>query len=180
MSSQLPSPSPSPWITQHAPAPKPAQNHALDLACGTGRHSFWLADHGWQVTALDRDLSKTDCAANPTINWQQADLETGTWPLGDQQFDLIVVVNYLHRPLFEHLRDAVRQGGFLIYETFMIGNAAFGRPRSPDFLLRPDELKDTFSDWTLLAHQQGPIYAHNGDEIRAIKQSIVAQKPSKT
>ncbi|GAA0615338.1 MULTISPECIES: class I SAM-dependent methyltransferase [Thalassospira] len=173
MSSQLP----SSWVTQHCPTPHPARNRALDLACGKGRHSFWLADQGWQVTAIDRDLSQTDTDTNPAINWIEADLETGSWPLGDKQFDLIVVTNYLHRPLFEYLRDAVRPGGTLIYETFMVGNEAYGRPRSPDFLLRADELADTFSDWTITAHQQGPVRAISDNEITAIKQSIVAQKP---
>ena len=174
MSSQLP----SNWITQHCPTPNPARNQALDLACGKGRHSFWLAAQGWQVTAIDRDLSQTDTQAKPTINWIEADLENGNWPLGDQQFDLIIVANYLHRPLFANLRAAVRPGGTLIYETFMVGNEAIGRPRSPDFLLRRDELTDAFADWDIIAHQQGPVYTVNGDEITAIKQSIVAQKPS--
>lgn len=174
MSSQLP----SHWITQHCPAPTPSRNCALDLACGKGRHSFWLADQGWQVTALDRDLSQTDTEANPTIDWREADLETGHWPLADQQFDLIVVVNYLHRPLFPNLRDAVRAGGTLIYETFMVGNEAIGRPRSPDFLLRQGELVETFGHWNVIARHQGPIRANDGDEITAIKQSIVVQKPS--
>jgi len=98
--------------------------------------------------------------------------------LGDQQFDLIIVANYLHRPLFANLRATVRPGGTLIYETFMVGNEVIGRPRSPDFLLRRDELTDAFADWDIIAHQQGPVYTVSGDEITAIKQSIVAQKPS--
>jgi len=174
MSSQLP----SSWVTQHCPSPHPARNRALDLACGKGRHSFWLAGQGWQVTAIDRDLSQTDIDTNPAINWIEADLETGTWPLGQQQFDLIVVVNYLHHPLFEYLRKAVHPGGTLIYETFMVGNEAFGRPRSPEFLLKDDELTDRFSDWNILAHQQGPIPIKKGDEITGIKQSLVVRKPS--
>ena len=86
MSSQLP----SSWVTQHCPTPRPIRNRALDLACGKGRHSFWLADQGWQVTAIDRDLTQTDTDTNQAITWIEADLETGSWPLGDQEFDLIV------------------------------------------------------------------------------------------
>jgi len=36
----------------------------------------------------------------------------------------------------------VGQGGVLLYDTFAIGNEAFGRPSNPDFLLREDELRD--------------------------------------
>ena len=52
----------------------------------------------------------------------------------------MVVTNYLHRPLFGHLVDAVAPGGVLLYETFAAGNERFGKPSNPDFLLRPGEL----------------------------------------
>lgn len=177
MSSQLP----SHWITHHTPAPIVGRNRALDLACGTGRHSFWLAGQGWHVTALDRNLPHTDGMTDNnvdnTIDWQQADLETGIWPLGPQTFDLIVVVNYLHRPLFEPLRRAVRSGGTLIYETFMIGNEKHGRPTSPEFLLRADELTTEFSGWHITDQMQGDVYRDDAPSPHAVKQAIVAVKP---
>ncbi|MEQ8287270.1 class I SAM-dependent methyltransferase [Thalassospira sp.] len=174
MSSQLP----SNWITQHCPAPTKGRNRALDLACGKGRNSFWLAKQGWSVTGLDRDLSQTNMADHPDITWQEADLETGSWPLGSQSFDLVIVANYLHRPLFPYLRDAVRSGGTLIYETFMVGNEAYGRPRSPDFLLYPDELRQAFAGWDICAFKQGPIHPDGSTRPTAVKQSIAAKKPS--
>ena len=53
-----------------------------------------------------------------------------------------MVVNSLHRPLFPALISSVAPGGILIYQTFAQGNERFGRPRNPDFLLRPGELLD--------------------------------------
>lgn len=169
---------PSPWITSHTPAPKVTNNRALDLACGKGRHSFYLASLGWDVTAIDRDLSDTDQTGSPNISWIEADLECGHWPLGNTQFDLIVVTNYLHRPLFTDLRTALAPDGMLIYETFMQGNETYGRPRSPDFLLNPDELADAFADWDIIAFTQGPVFANNDSEITALKQSIAVRKPA--
>ena len=52
----------------------------------------------------------------------------------------MVVTNYLHRPLFPALLDAVAHDGLLIYETFAAGNERYGRPTNPDFLLVPGEL----------------------------------------
>ena len=52
-------------------------------------------------------------------------------------FDVIVVVHYLHRPLFPQLLAALRPGGVLVYETFTTAQAARGKPTNPDFLLRP-------------------------------------------
>ncbi|MEY4747858.1 MAG: hypothetical protein RIQ60_72 [Pseudomonadota bacterium] len=114
---------------------------ALDLACGRGRHARWLAGRGLQVTALDRDahaLASLDGAAG--ITTRLADLEAAPWPLADQRFDLVLVTNYLWRPLFPHLIDSVAPGGLLIYETFALGQESVGRPSRPDFLLAPAEL----------------------------------------
>ena len=67
---------------------------------------------------------------------RQLDLESGAWPLAGEAFDAIVVTNYLHRPLFPLLLDALADDGVLLYETFARGNEAYGRPTNPDFLLR--------------------------------------------
>jgi hypothetical protein len=72
-------------------------------------------------------------------------------------YDGIVVTNYLHRPLFAPLVAALAPGGVLIYETFAVGNERFGRPRNPDFLLRPGELLTAFADLTIVAFEQGEI-----------------------
>lgn len=169
---------PSDWVTRHCPPCPAIGGTALDLACGKGRHSFWLEDQGWQVTALDRDLSDTRTGHNTGIDWIEADLESSHWPLGDRQFELVVVVNYLHRPLFEYLRRAIIPGGNLLYETFMIGNEAFGRPRSPEFLLRTDELTNAFSGWEINAFEQGPQYKTGATAPFAVKQFLSARKPS--
>ncbi len=44
--------------------------------------------------------------------------------------------------LLAELVDSVAPGGLLLYETFAAGNERFGRPRNPNFLLRPGELLD--------------------------------------
>ncbi len=132
---------PSSWVTRFA-AELAAGSRALDLACGHGRHTRWLHARGMHVTCVDRDLSGIDdLTAVAGIEAIQADLENGpAWPLGGRQFDLVVVTNYLHRPLFPDILNAVDKNGLLIYETFAAGNAQFGRPKNPDFLLQSGEL----------------------------------------
>ena len=86
----------------------------------------------------------------------RADLEDGSpWPLGDERFQGIVVVNYLHRPLFAAIAQALAPGGLLIYETFMAGNERFGKPSNPAFLLRPGELWQAFGGLQVIAFEQG-------------------------
>jgi SAM-dependent methyltransferase len=82
----------------------------------------------------------------------------GPWPYAGRQFDAIVVTNYLHRPLLPLLAEALAPGGVLIYETFMVGHERFGRPRNPDFLLRPRELLDAFGPLlAVLAFEEGVV-----------------------
>ena len=66
-----------------------------------------------------------------------------------------MVVNYLHRPLFPRLIEALAPGGLLIYETFMAGNERFGKPSNPAFLLRPGELWQAFGGLQVIAFEQG-------------------------
>jgi len=129
---------PSPWIVQWAGLIAPGAT-VLDVAAGGGRHSRFFADRGHKVTALDRDTSAL--APHPALEIIQADLEDGSpWPLPGRTFGAVIVTNYLHRPLFPALLDALAPGGVLLYETFMAGNERFGRPNNPEFLLKDGEL----------------------------------------
>ena len=134
-------PSPSPWIVRFA-ALVTAGAPALDLACGQGRHARFLLERGHPVTAVDIDVSGLeDLGDHPRLEIVRADLEDGSpWPLAGRRFGAVVVTNYLWRPLFAHIIDAVAKDGLLLYETFAAGNEAYGRPSNPDFLLRPGEL----------------------------------------
>jgi SAM-dependent methyltransferase len=131
---------PSAWVCRFAPLIR-AGGRVLDLACGGGRHARYLAGLALQVEAVDRDAEVLSRLAEVAgVTTRIADLEHGPWPYAGQQFDAIVVTNYLHRPLFSHLFPALASGGVLIYETFAAGNECYGRPANPDFLLKPGEL----------------------------------------
>jgi SAM-dependent methyltransferase len=132
---------PSDWVRRWLPiVTSSGQASLLDWACGSGRHSIFAASLGYRVTALDAQRSEF-AADYPQINWLQTDLESGEINLAsDQRFDVILVTNYLYRPRLAALVNHLAPGGTFIYETFAVGNATFGRPKNPDFLLRPGEL----------------------------------------
>lgn len=138
---ELPPEEPSAWVARFAPM-VPAAGTVLDVACGAGRHARMFRDRGHPVVVLDRDVVKvSDMAVDPEVEIVARDLENGRpWPLEGRTFAGVVVVNYLHRPLFPALVRSVAPGGVLIYETFAAGNERFGRPRNPNFLLHREEL----------------------------------------
>ncbi|MCU0932765.1 MAG: class I SAM-dependent methyltransferase [Serpentinimonas sp.] len=172
---------PSPWVQRWTPLIQSSGiggPRVLDLACGHGRHTRWLASQGCRVTALDRDAaalaSLQDLTNSPDrrATTLLADVENGPWPLEGQQFDAVVVTHYLWRPLWPVLLAAVRPGGLLIYETFATGNETVGKPSRPDFLLRHGELLEVCAGWRVVAFEDGYL----SDPPRYI-QRIVAVRP---
>jgi SAM-dependent methyltransferase len=89
----------------------------------------------------------------------EADLEGAPWPLKGRQFGVVIVTNYLWRPLFNELLGALEPGGLLLYETFAQGQAAFGRPSRDDFLLQPGELLQRCQGLRVLAYEEGVMAA---------------------
>lgn len=163
---------PSSWILRFLPL-APAGGSALDVAAGAGRHSRLLLAHGLRVTAVDIDPDRQPDA--PGLRKLRADLERGDpWPLGRERFDLVLVTNYLHRPILPDIVAAVAPGGILLYETFALGNERFGRPSNPDFLLRPGELAATVAGrLEIIAVEELEL----GPPRPAVIQHIAAQAP---
>lgn len=134
------SPQASPWVERFS-ALIPVGGAILDLACGSGRHSRFLAAKGYRVTAVDRnavplaDLSRVD-----GVTVLATDLEGDSWPLVGESYSGVVVTNYLYRPRLDDVLAVLATPGVLIYETFMFGNARYGKPSNADFLLQPQEL----------------------------------------
>jgi len=131
----------------------------LDVACGAGRHSRLFHALGHPVTAVDRAPELLARLADTAgIERIEADLEAAPWPLPGRRFAAVVVTNYLFRPLFPALLSALEGGGILIYETFARGNARFGKPANPDFLLAPGELIERIEGRLhLIAYEHGIV-----------------------
>ena len=145
----------------------------LDVACGSGRHLRWLAAQGFAVTGVDRDGAALASLVGlgRTIT---ANIETGPWPLGGERFDAVVVTNYLWRPLWPALQASLASGGVLIYETFALGNEAFGKPSNPDFLLRPGELLEACRGLQVVAFEDGVL----DPPLRRVQRIVAVKTPA--
>ena len=147
---------PAPWVERHAPLIPPGGT-VLDVACGSGRHARFFLEREHPVVAVDIDTSGVaDLRNKPGVEIVEADLERDDgWPFAGRTFAGIVVANYLWRPLFPALAAALAPGGALLYQTFMAGNEQFGRPRNPDHLLKPGELRAAFAEiLTVAAYEE--------------------------
>ncbi len=156
----------SPWVARFAPL-VPRSGAVLDIACGSGRNLRHFRAKGHPVVGVDIDTrGVADFSGQPDVEIVSADLEAGAWPFAGRRFAAIVVTNYLHRPLFPDLLEALAPRGLLLYETFAMGNARFGRPSSPDFLLRNGELLD-------LVRGRLQVLAYEHGEVSSPKAAIV-------
>jgi len=147
-------------------ADKCKNKSALDIACGAGRDSVYMAMQGWQVTAVDylpsalKKASDLAMRCKQSINTLLLDLEKteleNEWVKlrhADQLYGCVIVVRYLHRANLSLIRDIIDIGGFIVYQTFMRGCEKFGRPKNPKFLLEQGELAETFSDFNILVDE---------------------------
>jgi 2-polyprenyl-3-methyl-5-hydroxy-6-metoxy-1,4-benzoquinol methylase len=124
-----------------------AGRRALDIACGEGRNSLFLARQGFAVygvdiaeTALERARNRIG-AAGLSAEFQNVDLDT--WQ-PTASYDLIMAINFLHRELFPLLVNHLTPGGVLLVDTIMAGDTLVGN-HNPAYLLAPGELLQIFT-----------------------------------
>lgn len=129
------------WVSERPPG------RALDVACGAGRNSLYLAASGWRVEGADISASglaraREDAEARGVdVTWIEADLdERPDETLPEGPYDLIVVVRYVNRRLYPHLLRRLRPGGVIVYEQHLASDEDVIGPKTPAFRLRPNEL----------------------------------------
>ena len=156
---------PSPFL--HATAHMIPKGKVLDVAAGEGRHALYLASQGYEVIGLDRDENALATLTRTAQDHRFSNLSTWTVDLekhpesppslGDQEYDGILVFFYLFRPLFPSLLQALKPGGVLIYETFLIDNhVRYQHPRRKEFCLEQNELLHLTRPLRVLHYEEGP------------------------
>jgi SAM-dependent methyltransferase len=154
------------------------KGRTLDVAMGYGRNAIYLAGIGFEVEGVDISVEAVSGAleaarkADVTITALVADLESGH-EIEKNAYNLIICFNYLQRSLINRMKEGLKHGGMLVYETFLVDQARWGKPKNPDFLLKHNELLDMFRELRVLRYREG-IFEEQG-ERRAIA-SVVAEK----
>ncbi len=153
---------PSRFLVEHIDLlPK---GRVLDVAMGAGRNGIYLAQLGFEVEGVDISANAVDKALEKaalqglSLKASVVDLE-GDYQIEKDAYDLIVCFHYLQRRLIPQIKDGLKVGGMVVYETYTIDQPRFGKPRNPEYLLMHNELLDMFGDFRCLRYHEG-IYAN--------------------
>jgi len=169
---------------------------ALDIAAGEGRNALWLADRGWQVTAVDFStvaLQRARSLAEKHLGQDAGRLVTleadvQTWVPEARSYDLVLMV-YLHlpeqerRPVMRAAAEAVAPGGTLLVVGHDLENltSGHGGPQNPAFLYRPSDIVADIepSQLVVVRHETAVRSATNaqGQQVDALDALVVARRP---
>ncbi|WP_297443187.1 methyltransferase domain-containing protein [Sulfurimonas sp.] len=146
---------------------------ALDIACGVGRNTHFIAEKGFEVDAVDlSDYALSQVEEKENINKIEVDLDT--YNLKTNEYDLIININYLSRRLFPQIKDALKAGGIVIFETFIVAHGDFDQPANPEYLLRTNELLHAFIGLDIIYYEEREDVNLRGENTRVA--SLVAKK----
>ena len=151
------------------------KGRALAVAMGAGQNAIYMAKMGFEVEGVDISPEAVSSAlelarkSGVNLRTQVADLENN-YHIEKGAYEVIICFNYLQRSLIPQIKDGLRKGGMVVYETFIVDQARFGKPKNPDYLLRHNELLDMFRDFRCLRYREGIV------EGRKAVASIIAEK----
>jgi 2-polyprenyl-3-methyl-5-hydroxy-6-metoxy-1,4-benzoquinol methylase len=153
------------------------RGRALDIAMGNGRNTIYLARMGFEAEGVDISAKAVEAALEHArsvgvkISARIADLEAENYIIQKNTYDLIICFNYLYRPLIPRIKEGLKEGGIIVYETFTVDQMQFGRPSNPEFLLRHNELLEMFRGFRCLRY-------HEGITDKKAAAGIIAEKPA--
>ena len=150
---------------------------ALDIGAGTGRNSVFMARCGFSVDAVDisEEGLRQFAGAHPNLNLICADLDT--FDILPNRYDLIVNIKFLNRRLFPYIAEGLRQGGILIFQTFVETDGPDSKTSmNREYLLDNNELLHAFSSLEVLYYNEET--GVGDDEMPALA-SLVAVKNEK-
>jgi len=150
---------------------------AIDLACGGGRHTLFLAKHGFSVDAADiSSVALAEVGEKATgLDVKLIEVDLDTFTPEAEKYDLVIKSNYLDRELIKRTAEGLKKGALFIIETYMEHPENEKKDSNPDFLLKANELKEIFSeDFDILAYEE--FWNESYELFKMRKQGIVASK----
>lgn len=159
--------------------PQLPRGRALDVACGLGATAIALAKAGFEVTAIDIAPTALACAKaeaerhGVTVDWQCADLADLRLPAA--RYNLIVNIRFVNRDLVAQFADALRPGGYVLFEQHLRWPTPVAGPGSDHFRLRPGELRQLLWQFDVVQYAEG-VFPTEGDRPFALARAV-ARRP---
>ena len=153
---------------------------ALDLGCGAGRNTIYLAQNSFSVDALDIaqialdalhvELEKENLSKK--VNIKLSDLDE--FEVKENFYDLALMCNFLDRNLIEKVKQSLSINGIFIVETYMMDEKNEKKDSNQDYLLKENELKQIFNDgYEILFYDE---YDNEPHEIYQMKKQVIVAK----
>ena len=147
---------------------------ALDLACGTGRNTHFLEEKSFVIDAVDLSdyaLSKI----RDTKNIIKIETDLDEYDLKKNSYDLILNCNYLNRRLMAQMQTSLKEGGLIIFETFIVAHDTPEQgSMNPAYLLAKNELLNAFIDMDIVYYEERSDINLRGEKNKIA--SLVAKK----
>jgi 2-polyprenyl-3-methyl-5-hydroxy-6-metoxy-1,4-benzoquinol methylase len=146
------------WLLEHHSYLLPTRGRSLDLACGLGGNAIFLAaqgleSHGWDCSSVALEkLVEFARIRELYVTTQHREIEQH--PPEKNSFDIIVVSQFLSRPIMPALVDALTPGGLLFYQTFNRDKQSKSGPSNAEFLLANNELLTLLSPLEVVFYQE--------------------------
>jgi len=135
---------------------------ALDIAAGNGRNALFLADQGFAVDAVDIADAGLNLFSGKHANVHPICADLDNFDIPPNQYDLIINIKYLSRRLFPYIREGLKRGGILIFQTFLDSpNGGSEQPLCRDYRLRENELLHAFLSLKILFYKEGKEKSHD-------------------
>jgi len=158
----------------------PRRGRSLEVACGRGGNALLLAGHGfeshaWDISSVVIDqLQKMAEQSTVTVSGEVRDIMAQ--PPKAQSFDVIVVSHFLERGLFACLREALRPGGLLFYQTFTRTCVSSAGPTNEEYRLADNELLAVCQGMQVLVYREEGRVGDLDEGVRDVAM-IVSQIP---
>ncbi len=174
---------PADFLKQHVA--KFNKGKALVLAAGEGRNAVFLAQQGFQVTAIDlsaKGLAKCQqLAKEKKVKVKTVVADVNNYDLGENQYDLITDFYFYDSAIFAKVMTALKPGGFFIFQTFSIDQPMTNRfgPRNPAYLVKPNEILGYFLNYRIRHYEDTFVDLNEGmHQGRAAVIRLIVEKES--
>ena len=146
---------------------------ALDLGCGQGRNALFLAQHGFDVTAVDQNELSLEILQS-IVEQEDLEMPVGIYDINSasigQTYDFIVstvVLMFLQADripaIIQNMQEQTSIGG---YNLIVCAMDTEDYPCSVNFpfTFKEGELANYYKDWEFIKYNENPGHLHRRDE----------------